>query len=78
MTRLEHHRVRRAKFRATQAQLEAILDDVIPSLLLPPSAAFEALLVYAIDGLVAQGTMQSKEQALYLVSKALTKHGMIG
>lgn len=78
MTRLQQARVRRAKLRATQTHLEAAFDDVIPSLSLPPSAAFEALLVYAIDGLVAQGTIQSKEQALYLVSKALTKHGMIG
>lgn len=78
MTRLEQHRDRRAKIRATQTQLEAALDDVIPNLSLPPSAAFEALLVYSIDGLVAQGTVRSKQQALYLVSKALTKHGMIG
>ncbi|GJD30573.1 hypothetical protein PMNALOAF_1820 [Methylobacterium adhaesivum] len=78
MTRLEQYRDRRAKLREAQTQLEATLDDVIPSLSLQPSAAFEALLAYAVDGLVAQGTMRSKQQALYLISKALTKHGMIG
>ena len=78
MTRLQQHRAQQAKCQQAQTQLKATFDNVIPSLGLQPSAAFEALLAYAVDGLVAQGTVRSKEQALYLVSKALTKHGMIG
>ncbi|WP_342111025.1 hypothetical protein [Methylobacterium sp. SI9] len=78
MTRLEQARRRRTKLRVSQNQLETALDVVIPQLPIPPSAAFEAVLAYAIEGLVAQGTLHNKEQALVWVSRALTKHGMIG
>ena len=78
MTRLQQARTRRAKLRVSQDQLETALDVVIPNLPVLPSAAFEAVLAYAIDGLVAQGTLRDKEQALVWVSRALTKHGMIG
>lgn len=78
MTRLQQARSRRAKLRFAQAQLEAALDQVIPSLSLSPSAGFEALLIYAIDGLIAQGAIYDREQALRFVSKALNKRGLIG
>jgi hypothetical protein len=78
MTRLQQARAQKAKCRETQDRLEAALDDVIPTLSLPPSAAFEAVIAYGIDGLVAQGTVRSKEQALMLVSRALTTRGLIG
>ncbi|WP_267427858.1 hypothetical protein [Methylobacterium sp. GC_Met_2] len=78
MTRLEQARARRAKLRVSQDHLEAALDDVIPTLSLAPTAAFEAVLAYAIDGLVAQGTFRNKEQALWWVSRALSKRGLIG
>lgn len=78
MTRRQQYRNRRAKHRASQERLEAALDAVIPSLELPPSETFQAVLAYAIDGLVAQGTVSKKEQALWLVSDALTKRGIIG
>ena len=78
MTRLQQTRAQRAKCRATQDQLEAALDDVIPTLSLPPSAAFEAIIAYGIDGLVAQGTVRSKDHALGLVSRALSMRGIIG
>lgn len=78
MTRLQQARVRQAKLRATQDRLEAALDVVIPTLELPPSAAFKAIIAYGVDGLVAQGTVYDKEQALAYVSRVLTKHGLIG
>ncbi len=78
MTRLQQYRIRRAKLRTSQERLETALDAVIPSLELSPSEAFQAVLAYAIDGLVAQGTVSKKEQALWLVSDALTKRGIIG
>ncbi len=77
MTRLQQHRIRRAKQRASQARLEAVLDDVIPSLELLPSEALEAVLAYALDGLIAQGTVYKRDQALWFVSNALTKRGLI-
>lgn len=77
MTRLQQHRAQRAKCQQAQTHLETALDNVILSLELQPSAAFEAVLAYAVDGLVALGTVRSKDQALYLVSKALTKRGII-
>ncbi|WP_267422492.1 hypothetical protein [Methylobacterium sp. GC_Met_2] len=78
MTRLQQARVRRAKLRVSQDHLEIALDEVIPKLSIPPSEAFEAVLAYSIDGLVAQGTLRDKDQALALISRVLTKHGMIG
>ncbi len=78
MTRLQQYRIRRARQRTSQERLEAALDAVIPSLELPPSEAFQAVLAYAIDGLVGQGTVYQKQQALRLVSDALTKRGIIG
>lgn len=78
MTRLQQARAQKAKYRETQDRLEAALDDVIPTLSLPPSAGFEAVIAYGIDGLMAQGTVHSKEQALRLVSRALSMRGMIG
>ena len=77
MTRLQQYRVRQAKFRASQARLETALDPVIPSLEILPSEAFEAILAYAIDGLFAQGTVYRRDDALRLVSRALTKRGII-
>ena len=62
MTRLQQARLRRAKLRSARDQLEAALDGVIPRLPLSPSAAFEALLIYAIDGLVAQGTVRARSR----------------
>lgn len=78
MTRLQQSRARQAKHRVTQDRLEAALDDVIPTLELGPSAAFEAVLAYAIDGLLIQGTIHSQRQALGFVSRALSKRGIIG
>ena len=77
MTRLQYHRVRQAKFRASQDRLETALDNVIPSLGILPSEAFEAVVVYAMDGLVAQGTVCTRDEALSFVSRALTKRGII-
>jgi hypothetical protein len=77
MTRLQQARLRRAKLRVAQAQLESALDDVIPNLPLSPSASFEALLIYALDGLIAQGAICDGEQAVRFVSQALTKRGLI-
>lgn len=78
MTRLEEARIRQAKRRATQEQLEAALDGIIPNLNLPPSKAFEALLDYAVGGLVAQRTIKRKDCAVWLVLAALRKHGITG
>ena len=78
MTRLEQARARHAKLRVSQDRLEAALDKVIPTLSVNPSAAFEAMLAYAIDGLIAQGTIRRREEALWFVSRALCKRGIIG
>lgn len=78
MTRLRQERARRAKLRETQNRLEAILDEVIARSPLSPSEAFEAVLAYAIDGLVVQKRLRNKTQALEWVSHALTKRGLIG
>ena len=78
MTRLQQYRAQQAKCQEAQTHLATAFDNVIPSLGLQPSAAFEALLAYAVDGLVAQGTVRSKEQTLYFVSRVLAKRGMIG
>lgn len=78
MTRLQQERVRRAKMRETQNHFEAILDEAIARSPHQPSDALETVLAYAIDGLVVQKRLRDKGQALAWVSRALTKHGMIG
>lgn len=78
MTRLQQERVRRAKLRQTQNDLEAILDEVIARSPLLPSDALEAVLAYAIDGFVVQKRLRNKAQALEWVSHALTKRGLTG
>ena len=61
-----------------QVRLEAALDNVIPTLPLPPSKAFAAILNYAIDGLILQGAVSRREDVFAYVSCVLSKRGMIG
>jgi hypothetical protein len=77
MTRLQQARIRQAKLRLMRVRLEAALDNVIPTLPLSPSAALEAVLSYAIDGLVAQGTIYNRTQAIGFVMQALSKRGIV-
>jgi hypothetical protein len=78
MTRLQQARLRRAKLRVAQAQLEAALDGVISNLRVTPAVGFEVLIIYALDGLMAQGVVNDREQALHFVARALSKRGLMG